>query len=404
MLPRALRFTQQPLRKQARPLTSTQFNYKPSDKIRGEVLRHSLDIRRAEIGNVIEVPYEITVTDAWRTMWQASFYQHDRLYTSEPYARNLELQACPLPFSLMLAQTVTMSHLDDSKNILDLSFDNAIYVRPAYVGQTFRKQFVISRLKPANNGANAHATFKCKLYNAETDELVFVANKSMIIYGTQLEPWQSQRAPSKPPPPAESKFLKHLVAKSGNLDPHMFISKVETDQLIIHQHQRTLGYSESRQLSTLFRLTHPVAFNVARYGEPGIVLFGALSLSTVFSLASVKLYETMYEEIHSCLFVATTHPRDCIGALSLITDIKSRENGLEELTVYTVGIKNVDAVRTLKDYPIPRVLFTGDLKPSQVRQLCKNECPLLSDKVFLVSKRKIWRQAAFLNESYIPLL
>eukprot|EP00808_Paulinella_micropora_P011351 g25271.t1 len=370
---------------------STTTEFLNRGKIVGEVLRHALNVKHAAIGDVIEVPYEITVTEAWRLMWQATFFQHDRLYTSTPYAEDLRFESCPLPYSLMLTQTVTMSHLDDQKNILDLGYDRAVYVRPAFCGQTFRKQFMVSRLKPAHNGADAVVTFQCKLFNADTDDLVFIVDKTMLIYGAQLDSWQCQREPEVKASPTKSKFLRHLIDHADSLLPNPFLCRVELDQLIIHQHQRTLGHGEHYKLSTMFRLTHPLAFNTARYGEKGIILYGALTLSTVLSLASVKLYETLFERLDNCLFVTTASPNDCIGALSLIADVQTREGGLEELTVHTIGVKNLDCVYDLKDVPIPRVLFTGKLKPSQIKQICQEECPILVDKLVLVTTRKVWR-------------
>lgn len=40
-------------------------------------------------GEVINVPYELTVSPAIRDFWQAAFYSHDRLNTSTPFARKV---------------------------------------------------------------------------------------------------------------------------------------------------------------------------------------------------------------------------------------------------------------------------------------------------------------------------
>jgi len=67
----------------------------------------ALDFRQARVGQHIEIPYEITIDESWRTVWHSTFYQHDRLYTSKPFARSMGFEALPLPYSLLLFQTGT---------------------------------------------------------------------------------------------------------------------------------------------------------------------------------------------------------------------------------------------------------------------------------------------------------
>ena len=51
---------------------------------------------------IANVPYELTISQAFRDFWQSAFYSHDRINTSTPFARSLGLQDQSLPFSLML--------------------------------------------------------------------------------------------------------------------------------------------------------------------------------------------------------------------------------------------------------------------------------------------------------------
>jgi hypothetical protein len=58
----------------------------------GEILDHAINLKRARPGDMVRVPYEVTVGAGLRENWQAAFYSHDRINTSTPFARGLGLQ------------------------------------------------------------------------------------------------------------------------------------------------------------------------------------------------------------------------------------------------------------------------------------------------------------------------
>ena len=49
----------------------------------------------------------------------------------------------PLPFSMMLYAATSMPHVDDTRNVLDLSFRNSVYERAVFCGDTLSRHFVI---------------------------------------------------------------------------------------------------------------------------------------------------------------------------------------------------------------------------------------------------------------------
>ena len=61
-------------------------------KIQGKALDHSLDLTKVRPGDVIEVPYEMTVSSSLRDFFHSAFYTHDRINTSTPFSRSLGLQ------------------------------------------------------------------------------------------------------------------------------------------------------------------------------------------------------------------------------------------------------------------------------------------------------------------------
>lgn len=91
-----------------------------------------LDLKNARPGDVIEVPYELTITQSFRDFWQSAFYSHDRINTSTPFCRALGLQEQVVPFSMLLFLTGAMSHAYDSAKI-EVNYTNARYHWPGNI-------------------------------------------------------------------------------------------------------------------------------------------------------------------------------------------------------------------------------------------------------------------------------
>jgi hypothetical protein len=61
-------------------------------------------------------------------------------------------------------------------------------------------------------------------------------------------------------------------------------------QLLLHRMSRMVGKSMSWGLSTLFRLTHPLLYNSARYREDDLVLSGGLVMAATLSASNSVRY------------------------------------------------------------------------------------------------------------------
>lgn len=237
----------------------------------------ALDFRQARVGQHIEIPYEITIDESWRTVWHSTFYQHDRLYTSKPFARSMGFEALPLPYSLLLFQTGTsgqarlsvvlshltfsfrrsgsMSHLDDFKEVLDLGYRHAVYERPAYPGSTFRKAYLIKGLRPTHQDTRTVVTVQCDLFNVESKQRVFSVDKN-IVYPEPVHHTQHVREAAHPPAAPRSHFLADIRASASVLHDAkgVSVSNLETGQLILHGHSRPIGTS-----SVFYRLILSIA-------------------------------------------------------------------------------------------------------------------------------------------------
>ena len=125
------------------------FQMAPNQKVVGSVVDNAVDLRKVRPGEVIEVPYEMTVASSFRDFWQSAFYSHDRINTSTPFARSMGLQDQTIPFSLMLFLAGSMSHADGAK--IQTGFSRGRYHWPAFAGDSFKKKFVIQGLRNASD-------------------------------------------------------------------------------------------------------------------------------------------------------------------------------------------------------------------------------------------------------------
>jgi hypothetical protein len=88
-----------------------------------------LDLKKARPGDVIEVPYELTINQSFRDFWQSCFHGYDRINTSTPFSRALGLQDQVVPFGMMLFLAGSMSHAYDIAKS-ETNYTNAKYHWP----------------------------------------------------------------------------------------------------------------------------------------------------------------------------------------------------------------------------------------------------------------------------------
>ena len=82
-------------------------------------------LANARPGDVIEVPYEVTVDRAFLCLWFGAFYNHDRIHTSTPFARKLGLQDQVGRPSLLRRSFGLLS-------VLSHGFFQTIFANPSY--------------------------------------------------------------------------------------------------------------------------------------------------------------------------------------------------------------------------------------------------------------------------------
>lgn len=365
----------------------------------GESLDHYLDLDHMRVGQRLDIPYELTVSDAWKTLWHSCFFQHDRPFTSDDFAqKRLKLSGAVLPTSLLTFLTGTMSHLDDTREVLDLGYANMVYERPAFAGDTFHKVFHLRSMRPTSDGNSTIVTAQCELFNAQ-DQRVFSLEKTMMY--TQISPPTAREnrfgtGSQSDAEPAHSYLRQHIIDMQERLPPKATsLKKLSKGQLLLHGHARPVTATESMQLSGLVRMTHPSVFNALYLGhQSNLVVPGGLVLAAAHACSARGLHEVLHENILECSFLNKVTPGDIISSFSFVLDKRSISHKLEELTIRTIGLKNCDAARELEGISIPNELLQPEhnIKPKEFEELCKKHCPALHGKVVSQSVRTLLRQ------------
>lgn len=354
------------------------------------------------VGQQIEVPYESSINSGEVVLWNSAFHHHDRIHTSIPFAQQLGLNGAVLPYSFMLFKTISMAHVDETLNVLDLGYDNGIYVRPCFNGDTVRQIFTIKHLRNTSDKKNTIVTVGCELYN-QRQQLVFTVDKLMLYPKTTHELRISQ-SPQNVPVKPRSPLLAHLLYHGETLPTTNFLAPLKRGQLLLHSTSRPLTHALNMQLSTLFKWTHPSIYNTYRYPTDDILVPGGLVIASTLGASSRGLFELLYEHIDSSTLINRVNPEDMIGAISYVKNIKTLKEGFEEVNVITIGIKNIDIQQELNNVRIPIELFTERYKPSELETFLHNECNILENKIVAWISRTLVRQSPYTQKKNIPLL
>jgi hypothetical protein len=194
-------------------------------------------------------------------------------------------------------------------------------------------------------------------------------------------------------------FRDHLLSKANTVlaeQPSHSLARLEQGQLILHSLSRSLTFTQTQQLASLARLTHERHFDIRKYDpKTEILVPGGLVLGLCLSACSRDLHEVLHEEIISCAYINACHPDSMVGAISYINSVDDHLPGdLEVVTVTTLGIKGLNVKRDLDGAGIPAALFAPEMYTKEIEQICKESCPILSNKIVVQVVRKILRQTS----------
>lgn len=366
-----------------------------SKLLEGVVLDHAVDLRSLRPGDRLDIPYELTVSETLQDFWAASFFDQSRIHCSRPFCRQMGLQDRVLPFSLALFLTSSMTHADAAK--VQVGFGKASYLWPIFTGDTLRKSFTVQKIKNTSDGNHSVVYFNCSLVN-QRGRVCMQADKRMLFQFAVTESATTVEAYDEDDIADTHLFRDHLLSKATTVlaeQPSHSLAKLVPGQLILHSMHRSLPFSSSQQLASLARLTHERHFDIRKYEKSEILVPGGLVLGITMSASARDLHEVLHEEIQSCSYVNALDPDTVVGAISYVSAVDENLPGdLELVTVTTLGIKNLNVKRDLATTGIPKALFEPGIFAKEIEQICKESCPVLSNKIVVQVERKILRQTS----------
>ncbi|MFT4722476.1 MAG: citrate lyase subunit beta/citryl-CoA lyase [Flavobacteriales bacterium] len=368
--------------------------------VRGKIISYGLDYKNAYPGLVVPSPYETTVDESWITGWQGMVQTGNPLETSLEFCLELGLEKRLIPFECLINLGLCLAVESFSESSLfHLGISNVIYEKPAYVGDTIRSVMILDEISPASS--KKYAVFKTRmvLLNQRNERVVSMNRNSLFPY-IKHEDIPAYKIDKSSPFlkyfAGEKTYLRDVIlekARRSSLAILDDVSPFKKGDLILHSITRPMGLSNSLLYSTLYKNTHPLHINSARYGMDGLVVCGGFVIPLIHASASRDIRFALDHEIVDTMHINKIHHEDSVGAMSYILD-SVIEDGIECLTIRTFGLKNVDAEKELFKLDIPiELLASPKIKPSEIELLCKVYCPELQQKICARLTWKMWRKA-----------
>ena len=373
----------------------------PEDSTHGKTMRYGLDYKNAFPGQIIQSPYETTIDESFITQWQSMVQTGNPLETSRHFCEQLGMRGRLIPFQNLvnLGLCLIVETFSES-SLFHLGISNVIYEYPVFAGDTIRSVMIIDDIVPSSN--KKYTIFKTRMImvNQNNQRVVSMNRNSLFKYID----------PNDVKPAREQKRHRdfHLFATKGEAHlrasilsavkriKHPILEKqpsFKADELILHSLARPMGLSNSLAYSTLYKNTHPLHINSARYSMDGLVVCGGFVIPVIHGIASRDIRFAMDQEIVDTMHVNSIHHEDCIGAMSYIVDVEKRMDGIECLTIRTFGLKNVDPENDLKGIDIPNELLkSSQIKPREIELICKTYAPELHHKICARMTWKMWRK------------
>jgi citrate lyase beta subunit/acyl dehydratase len=369
------------------------------ERVRGRRVTHALD-RPPRRDDVLPNPYEMTVSAGMRDLWVQSFYSHDRIVTSAPFAARLGLSSpdtLALPFMMGLYLACCMSSTHGA--IYHLGFRDARQLAPLRVGDTYRQEIQVRQVRNTADGKRAVVTTHRRLVRVEDGVTVFSLDKRELYHHQpqSFAPSPDAARLDDTERSAAQAFRSGLLQRAALLSPSGDVA-LAPGELLLHGFARPLGVTANLALSTQFLVTHPIHLDHHRFDlghGRGVVVSGGLVVALTLAAAARDLHEVVWEELLAADNLRPVAPTQTVGALSYVLSRTPVEGAahLEEFVVRTLGVLDLTPSAELADVSLPRALFTlEDERPSAYDAFChRHGLRELEGRVACVATRRLLR-------------
>ena len=376
---------------------------------------NSSNINDLHIGDVTESLLELTVSEAMKHQWNESFFDTNRLFTSDVIAKLLGFPGGSLvPYSLLFTFSVAMSVINFSENaVVFLGMTNATQHFPVYSGDTLRNYIRITGLKNTADGKASVIRTQHSLVNQRGETVFTTIKATMFAPISHMKAGDSRTVEDEnsvsitgnadaPCPTLLNTLLQHAMA--DNIETFKRIRSMTILQkscVLVHRMVKVFGGEEQRGLVNMLRVTNMHHYNHLLYKPSQLLIAGPLNISATLANTAIDLGHVLYQKILHTSMINSVNPGDAVGSVSYIVDVRSCNGNslLEEVDIYTLGIKNTDMNRLVRggDIELPAELWYDVITPKLPRQfeaLMLTKCPTLYGRIVCQIMRTILRVKA----------
>jgi len=299
-------------------------------------------------------PFELTVDEVVAGPYMASFIDATPLWSSDRWARALDLERRPVAPHLLLNIGLSTSVPDVSQQaIAHLAYVTVSFPKPLPLGATVRGATRFISTRPSSKGDKGVVHVQTVLVDEAGDRVLDFERKALVRAGSLGE---------RPPVPTAvdesvlgrlpaTAFGDHVADFAPPADlfrPALFgrFEDFAVGDIFCHANGRTVAESEHMQLSAICRNSHPLHWDAVYSDEHSFakerVVYGGLVLAWTVTQASMDVGGHVLWDLE---WSDGAHPApilagDTIFSATRIEAVRDVGPHTGEVTMRVVGVKN----------------------------------------------------------------
>jgi len=357
---------------------------KPNRKV-----NYGLDLNRVSIGKEIVSHFNITVDESVHSLWSGLMPTSSYPENSREFAGILGFHEMFLPYGFLMNLTLSLGVENFAhSSLLHLEIRNALYLNPAFAGDTFSCVIRIKDIQQTSNGNYSTVVSEHVLSNQKGEPVFSLERVTLFPLIRQID----KQAGSGADYHKNHHFKEKILARVRGISIENKIDDFNEGDLLLHPFVRPVGKSENLFWATYFKNTHPIHFNYQRYKPGEIIISGGIVLSMILGISGREFRQLLLPQVERAFHVVPVVAEDRVGAFSYIKNSVQIMPGFEEIDVRTFGLRNVDTELELSDADFPLELFNGLERPADVERVLEEKCPTLKGKICCVADWKALRK------------
>lgn len=352
--------------------------------------KYGLDINNVSIGQEIVSHFNITVDESVHSLWSGLMPTSSYPENSREFAGLLGFHDMFLPYGFLMNLTLSLGVENFAhSSLLHLEVRNALYLSPAFAGDTFSCSITVKDIQQTSNGDFSTVVSEHVLSN-QKGEAVFVLERVTLF--PRITPLNNSTAKVESGSLKNHHFKEKILARVRGISIQNKITDFQDNDLMLHPFVRPVGKSENLFWATYFKNTHPIHYNYQRYKPGEILISGGIVLSMVLGIAGREFRQLLLPQVERAFHVVPVMAEDRVGAFSYVKKAQHIMPGFEELEIRTFGLRNVDTELELSDVDFPMELFNGLKRPADVEAVLSEKCAILQGKICCVADWKVLRK------------